>query len=169
MKTVKTVFAIDPGLDAGWAAFVDGELETAGVFKTSRKDRWEVRAQHVADELIERACAFGPRSLGYLHMYVEYPQLFGGSGGQMVAARGDLGKLYFTVGCIAHRFYLADTEFELVSPNRWKGQLSKEVVCARLTRKLTKAERAVLSPLKRGVGSHDWDAAGIGLWALGRF
>lgn len=94
------------------------------------------------------------------NLYCEVPQFFGSSvKGQVTAETGDLVKLSAIVGAIAELCRQRRVRLVLVPVIRWKGQISKALVEARIKKRLPELE----------VTSHAIDAVGIGLHAKGFF
>lgn len=150
--------AVDPGLSGtGWVIFRDNNKNFVlnGVINFRGKEFWDERAMNIAHALCNIA-----QSEDVNRIYCEYPAYFDSVAGQMVAKRGDLLKLTYLVGCIAG--FLEPIPMILVPVNKWKGQLPKEVVKNRITNILGEKKCRVLK-------SHDWDACGIGLNAMGYF
>jgi len=90
----------------------------------------------------------------------ELAQFFGGAGGYMVAAKGDLVKLCIVTGALAAVTARLCVETGFVEVNAWKGQLSKEVVMRRIEARLGLAACDAFK-------THAWDAVGIGLHMKG--
>ena len=148
---------IDPGITGTGFAVWDFKwrLIRCGVITPPGKYSWEDKMHYIGHALTEH-------SYCVKRVYIEYPQVFGGVGGRMVSAKGDLGKLFTTVGFILG--YLK-CNFELVPVIKWKGQLPKKVVNSRIHEILSTKECALLSANQ----SHDWDSVGIGLYVKGKF
>ncbi len=148
--------SIDPGIQGTGYAVWDYEvkLHKCGVINAPSKYTWEEKMRYVALALTEYNYSCNK-------IYIEYPQRFGGASGDMVSLKGDLGKLFTCVGYILG--YLK-CDFKLISVVKWKGQLPKKIVNARIQKLLNKEELGKLSKNK----SHDWDAVGIGLYVQGR-
>lgn len=94
-------------------------------------------------------------------VFIEFPEYFASSGGRAVAVKGDLVKLAYCVGQLAHE--MGDcSEIHLLPVREWKGQAPKGVV-----------ERQVREELKgctvlKQAKSDMWDALGMGLWVQER-
>lgn len=149
-------------MNTGIALFRKGRLVGATVLEPLKRSAgWQVAAVEHAQEIAFRLAGEGH----LIKVVVEFPRLFGGAAGHMVAARGDLGKLYYMCGAIAGALAerVPQARVELVDVNHWKGTMPKEV-CWRLVRKELLSRK---SPLAQGKPSHDWDAIGLGMWALG--
>lgn len=65
--------------------------------------------------------------------------------------------------------YLSGIEPEYIEPNRWKGQLKKEISNKMVERKLNPEEAKLLNNIKPKSAQHNvLDAIGIGLFIVGR-
>jgi len=90
---------------------------------------------------------------------------------------GDILKLTLTVGALMERFSTlktwrnnSESEITLVRPQKWKGQLPKEVTARRVKKKLDPQEKELVElPDSEGLDHNVFDAIGIGLWALDRW
>ncbi len=167
------VVTLDPGIDCGFAVWqgetwYTGTLPVyAGVIKTDARSSWLTRFEGGLERLGDIFEDWFPLT----YVVCEWPQFYNTAKGAAVAGRDDLGKLYAWVGgaiTVAHR---ESANFVPVNVAQWKGQLSKRVVCDRIEQTLGAGgvREIGLSPRKKGEGSHDWDAVGIGLWAKGLF
>lgn len=152
--------SVDPGLaGTGWALWEEeGDLVGAGNVYSKEK---EIEKQCV--DLVSNLYDIIDNTVGMekiVHIYCEYPAVFGGVSGQMVAMKGDVVKLAVFCGFLIGNL---DKDFTYVPVNVWKGQLPKPVVVRRI-KKIVSLHRLSKEPK-----SHTWDAIGIGLWAQGRF
>ena len=153
----KYYLSIDPGLSGtGWAIWnLNWHLLDSGNVYTN------------ANKLEEKISDIGNRILVYSniryteikHVWIEYPAVFGGVAGDMVARKGDVVKLTFLAGYIVGHL---EAEFTIVPVHRWKGQLPKPIVIKRIKKILPFIDFEKIK-------SHSWDAIGLGLWAKGRF
>lgn len=143
---------IDPGTNGcGWAVWgSDWTLKYYGVLSSGSKN-WDIKRDEIAKKLKKIVTNYGVTK-----GYIEEPQKFHGTFGNMVADRGDLVKLSIFVGYVEG--YLG-IEMERVRVLDWKGQLPKDVVIKRIKRLMPKTRAK----------SHDWDAIGIGLYLKGVF
>ena len=151
--------SVDPGLDFGIAIWIPNEKHPAAYLccTTPNMACWWKRAEKVGLfiarlELELRRINAKPRNIG-----IEYPRMFSGSFGHSVAAKGDLGKLYYTCGIIAAS---SNCEPWLIPVNDWKGNLNKTIVIKRVKKRLGRLPEC---------RSHAWDAVGIGLYMRGEF
>lgn len=141
---------VDPGLGGtGWALFesFDKPPSHYGVLE-DRKGKWVDRARRIAND-------FGGLVRGFENpaVIIEWPGFWGGSVKSFASMeRGDLFKLCFLIGNMSA---WCENPPHLISPQVWKGQLSKEAVKNRII-------RAYGAEWKE-VGDHIADAIGIGL------
>ena len=99
--------------------------------------------------------------------YCEWPQYFMGAIGHSATVRGDIHKLTYLIGGIAHlATYVHTGNMHLVPVVEWKGQLPKQVVINRIKQIYQKANLNINSI---DIKSHGWDALGIGLYVKGVF
>lgn len=89
-------------------------------------------------------------------IYCESPKFHS----MVTAASGALVKLSWGCGVVAACAWQSGKSFHPVEVNRWKGQLPKSVVNARI-----KGEIQNCSSFRQDI----WDAVGIGLYLQGRF
>src|SRR6266540_651688 len=156
------LLSIDPGLGGtGWAIWrgqVELKLHMAGVITASkRSENFVIRADDIATQLHQMTQRHGGNHLTEYKAICEFPD-FQDSGVRSMGWRsGDLQKLTYLVGVLAATLYC--DEFIPVKPHRWKGQLPKRVVEARLLKKIGAARCAVL-----GIKTHACDTVGIGQW-----
>lgn len=153
---------IDPDLTAcGVALFVDDRLVWAG-------------AASAEIALLKAHMHFDPEFADVL--ICEMPQQYGRVGDQR-----DFLALARLVGRFEQWTLEAGHDFRVVAPHEWKGRTPKDVCTRRAWEALARGERdAIQLPtsarrvlergggLKSGRGSDVMDAAGIGLWRLGR-
>lgn len=169
MSRTNYLVAIDPGVSAGVAVFdKDSKTLVRATVVKGRGRAWEERVIDVACRMQEVIEAFDCPEIGdnVRRVLCEYPAFMPTPGGIKIAKRGDLVKLAHAVGVIHSRITSVFGTLELVPVSKWKGQVSKEVINNRIARIIPALERE-----KSGMSvsrSHDWDAVGIGLWALGR-
>ena len=142
---------IDPGISGtGWAVWDrNWKLLKHGVIFASSALSWEPKTMQITDRLYDVCIRHNVSE-----MHIEYPAVFGGAGGAMVAGKGDIVKLAFFVGHVCAGLQVP---FHLVEVRQWKGQLPKDVVIRRI--------KKILPDVK--ATSHDWDAIGIGLFKKG--
>lgn len=79
--------------------------------------------------------------------------------GKIAARKGDLVKLAKLVGNIEHIFFTRKIPLQLLTPMKWKGQVSKEIIFNRMFR-FWKPDT--------DQASHALDAVAIGFAAQGR-
>lgn len=158
--------AIDPGVNAGVAVFDirTKQLVLARVIKEEGRT-WDDRVMHVA-YAIEDVLRLLPLFPHFAKILCEYPAFMPSPGGVKIAKRGDLVKLAYLCGMIHSRMRMLTSTYVRVPVRDWKGMASKDVINGRIERIVSKGERR-----RSGMSvdrSHDWDAVGIGLWALER-
>lgn len=156
---------IDPGLGGtGWAHF--GYLnkypkvrcpDQYGVIRGDKHDEsWEHEADTIAYEVGMKLSDLYTNIL-----VVEFPSLWASGKSQAAAIRGDLFKLSYLIGCIMQESrHLSGIQSRiLISPQDWKGQLSKEMVLKRINTYMPGVK----------IPNHAADAVGMGLSAQGCF
>jgi hypothetical protein len=162
---VGPLIAIDPSLNSmGWAYWNEKRLRSVeplvpsavGLLHAPRGGELAARSLWLCDAL-SRELNLTAEGARY-NFVCEYPAYHGSPLGWQT---GDLQKLTFLVGVFAGYFKHART-FVPVTPNTWKGQMSKAVVIRRLTKRFGPGAT-------REWQKDEWDAVGIGLWRLGRF
>lgn len=161
--------AIDPGVSAGVAVFnmEAKKLVRARTLK-GRGRSWEQRVLDVASLVFDVGDYYDSPELNLRirRVVCEYPMFMPTAAGIRTARRGDLVKLAHAVGVLHCHLTAAWGSCELVPVPKWKGQASKDVINRRIFKILSGDEKNDTGlSLDR---SHDWDAVGIGLWALGR-
>lgn len=155
------LLTVDPGMSTGWALW---DITTQGVVKYG-----QIRLDHVNLEADLTALFDRFRDINtsvnlragqsITRVCIEYPGMWQNSfTSHTSAASGDLVKLAAIVGGFAAIAHEWQTGITLISPQRWKGQMSKEAVKARVERELGIQERS----------SHINDALGIGLFLFKR-
>lgn len=150
----RAVLSVDPGIaGTGWALWDDGSLKKYGTVLAASQKHWHEKAISIGVSIHKIVEENNVET-----MYVEEPSFMPSQGGQVTAASGALVKLAFVVGAICAS---SGVEVVLVSVNKWKGQLKKDVVENRIRRLIPKL-RDVKEP------SHVFDAIGIGWYAQGR-
>lgn len=165
--SIKTnwIMAVDPGLQGtGVAIFRPEKFGTmptmVDILKAPKDGDWWTRC-HALSKAIANLV---PNPYGTT-VVCEMTQYMQAAHRQMSWKTGDMQRLTFLIGCLFATLQ-ADgyTEFLPVETSGWKGQLPKKIVEDRIKRKLgAKACRNL------GLKSHEYDAVGIGLWAMGEF
>lgn len=174
--TKSSFIAIDTGLnEMGWAMWSGADADAvvhwptpptaAGVValpippEMRARIDWTTRAKTMLSEFLASASGLSECKVHVMEM----PEFRAGDAvGHAAAAGESLGMLYFMCGMHCR---LADTLNAMpvfYKPREWKGQLSKQIVQARL-------ESAIGDSDKRGrfITQHAWDAVGIGLHFAG--
>lgn len=149
-----TLISVDPGMNLGWAYWVEGDLIDYG----------QITAKHrtLAEDLFYLFHEFDDVALRLQpeKVLIEYPNVWEGSAVSAAAqASGDLLKLAAIVGGIGAISACHGADVAYVLPGKWKGQMGKDAVKMRVRRALGVEERS----------SHMNDAIGIGLWSFGKF
>jgi hypothetical protein len=134
---------------------------------------WELQAAKLAEfdhpsEIAAEAIAFGG---GRFQVAVEVPQVY--SAGFSRGDPNDLIDITIVAGAVLG---VGDRTSIWFRPREWKGQVNPDVMIARIRSKLTQKElERVHLPMKRNgksvretVAHNVWDAAGIGLFVVGR-
>ena len=144
---------VDPGLmGTGWhyAALRDRKclpnLICGGVLHASGDRCWTSKAYGIAEAFDNMVREFTP-----VVVVFEIPQIWMSSAKSIASAgRGDLFKLTFLIGCMAHVVYQYRYETVMVTPGEWKGQLPKDVV-----------KKRIKAQFGRSFGDHEADAVGM--------
>lgn len=112
------------------------------------------------------ACGLGPDSY-FGHVIIEVPVIYPGS---RKVNPNDLITLAVKVGEHKYAAESRGCSVELVKPRTWKGTIDGDIMCARILRLMTPAERAIFNaaPGAASYRHNILDAIGIGLWKLGR-
>ena len=152
----KYILTVDPGVSIGWALWKPGTklpLRTGIAPATvSREGSYQTRSL-AAVSYLQHALTYDWRCIGLV--WIEWPQFFGFNA---TAARGDLVKLAFSVGCLARMIdAFGGIRIHFVKVHEWKGQLSKATIQRRIRKILGDG---VCKEFKDDI----WDAVGIGLW-----
>lgn len=143
------LLAVDPskpGNNTGVAQFVAGTLTGAWLWTE-------------ATAPVHPAHPWQPNIL-----LIELPQIYPGARDE---DPNDLIQVARAVGQWEQAFGYG-AELVHVYPRQWKGQVPKKIHVARTLAKLTDAERALLPALPASKLHNVVDAAGLGLWLLGR-
>jgi hypothetical protein len=91
-------------------------------------------------------------------VYMENASFFEGCRGRLVARSGALIVLSEFIGMVRRQLILEGCTVELLTPQRWKGNLPKEIIERRIKKIWPEC----------AAKSHDVDAIGIGFYLLGR-
>lgn len=137
---------VDPGMNTGWALWGDSNLLKYGQFMQKHL-ALEEDLKNLFNNFKNLIQETKPH-----RVYLEYPGVWQNSYVSMAAVNsGDLLKLAAIVGGYAS---LSNCSVHFISPNTWKGQLSKDAVKFRVNRSTGISEKS----------SHINDAIGIGLF-----
>ena len=152
------LLSLDPGNNTGYALFINSCCtEFYGTIRCPKKIK-EL-------ENIEQIFYMSKKLNGILRQYkpltcyIEGVTVWADSLKSITSAvRGNLIKLAYLIGSYSHTCELNGVAVRIVTPQEWKGQMSKEVVAKRVY-------RAVHLTFPN---DHITDAVGIGLYALGQ-
>jgi hypothetical protein len=163
---VKRFVAVDPGYGAsggtGLAYFEDGELAAAWLARgrdacTVANDAWRILTEALPVDV-----------LAGLGVVAEVPVVRRrGARERAAALSGTLIQLALVSGMIAGRA-APGTQVQFVIPEDWKGQLPKDVCVRRVKEVLSGEELDRMDLPSRALQHNVFDAAGVGLWRLGR-
>lgn len=153
---MQDLVSIDPGLNGcGFALWKSAKLiQATYVPNTPKGDFKTMRAALLP---------FGhDRPFISVELAIELPQVY-------VASRSkgdpnDLINLAMLVGYLAASF----KNFSLYKPHAWKGQVPKDIMEDRITKRLDAKEQANLERVPKSLAHNMIDAIGIGLHHLGR-
>jgi hypothetical protein len=161
------VLCVDPGLDgtglAWWRTLVARRGPArppswTAVIRSTAGGSWEDRAEEITGKALWRLGKALRADDRAALVVIETPRLWGGSATSYAsAAKGDLFKLAFLAGSLAHALRRKPLEagaLDAITPGQWKGQLSKKLVDARIRRALGPGAR---------YPNHAADAVGMGL------
>ena len=157
-RRLRWVLALDPGTHMGWALFHEGKLVASGHCKRQALQKGALtpqaqRAGHtLPPEVLEPDCSI----IG------ELPTYRGKGSGDNRGTPNDLIWLGVLLGQ-ATGLYMRKVEVvDFVTPNEWKGSVSKEISHRRIEKLLEPDEQMPENPNAR-------DAVGVGLWYVGRY
>jgi hypothetical protein len=163
------LIACDPGLSWGLAVFKDNELVDSVFHNEKAQGSWETaadRSMRYFRGVVKRFVGSTTRGDGW--SVIEMPTFMESYGGHTTARSGALVKLALVCGMQYQTLTDMVGVSKFVPVGTWKGQLPKDVVAQRLVKLLDRDKCKVqMSILEQP--SHDWDAVGIGMHALGRF
>jgi hypothetical protein len=152
MAMMPRLIAFDPGArSVAWASFEDGKLTRCGL----------ERDKNLGAALERRFRGIAAR------VVIELPQIYGRRDER---DPNDLIMVTVTVGRIVQVFGGDAQPAELVWPHDWKGTVPKEIMLKRIVARLDENEREILEAANapRSLRHNVIDAAGLGIWALGR-
>jgi len=166
----KTLITIDPGISGTGVAIWDYDSMKRPMPEGSRSIR-AVTPDHVMQMRFSTKFQYlyelraWIRRMNCMTVICEDADFRKGDKGQMVAESGDLVALARFIGSIEGTVILENIPFELVTANKWKGQLDKRKTVDRIK----KIWPASVDVCGNEVTAHAWDAVGIGYWKLGLF
>jgi hypothetical protein len=139
------LISIDPGVNYfAWALFDDSKFVACGTVKRES-------AQAMIFSWIGICSAYKPHEL-----VIEGQQVFPSAKSWSSAVEGHLIDLAHCTGMLVGSFE-EGLQWAIIPPTRWKGQLTKKVVQARI-KEVTGCN----------FDGHEADAVGLGLWHLGK-
>lgn len=151
------IIAFDPGTHAvAWAALEDGKLKRCGL----ERGKTPVELLDRLDARFGIAWAPGTRAI------IEWPQVYRQR--HWKGDPNDLVDLAAVAGVLRHLCRRIDPK--LVRPHEWKGSVPKDVMNARVEKRLDEAELLALHTANApaSLRHNIVDAIGLGLWAQGR-
>jgi len=92
----------------------------------------------------------------------EYPQVYArgpGDPADLIELAGVVGAVGYAIRSMKSSSYL---------PRSWKGQVPKDVMCARIEGRLSPEEKAAIRPCPTSLRHNVLDAIGVGLFHIGR-
>lgn len=151
---MKKIMSIDPSIrNCGWAVLDDKlKLIEYGLIQT-KLPNWTDNCQVVWDKLYEAYSKEWPQEV-----IIEYPELHAGMAAVAARESGAIFKLSFVCGGI-FSLLREIAVIKLVTPSKWKGQLTKE-----LTRK--RLYRIYPEIVDKNLDHNIVDAIGIGYYTL---
>lgn len=168
---MSTLLAVDPGIRGCGAALFDGSRLVAAAY---------VKNPITSGNRANEAAAVGHAVALWVHethywrvidfVVVEWPQIYASRirAGRTKEDPNDLLALAGVVSVVAAEVG-NDTDAASYAPAEWKGQVPKEVMCARIVARLDEAERAIVEAVLPASKRHNAiDAVGLGLRHLGR-
>ena len=176
---VEHVMCVDPGLSGtGWSFWIKDEnvnaneprnswrIAMSGAFTPSGEalqDRVADLARVLHGLLVTMTAA---TKATRVVLAVEHPQYFQGAGA--TNASGALVSLAMAAGAALSASALHPCCRPLLVPLSWKGNLPKEICCARIVERMRR-DPACRNWEPRTKTTHEIDAVGIGLYLQGRF
>lgn len=154
-KLLKNFLTIDPGNYTGYAYFINNKLSVSGSFTFDKKIKgMSKQFEHL------NSCFTGLlNSLEPEKVFIEDLQLYGNSSKSLISGlSGDLFKVAKVTGLYVSQCLIRNIPFEYLKPNKWKGQMNKQIVENRVKR---------VYPKLRFSNDHEMDAVGIGLHITG--
>lgn len=148
-------FSIDPGLSGTGVTFW-GHSEGN---PTDRRPTavYSLRGKTAEDYMAKIASLILKCNPSFI--VIEEAEYFSGDErGEVTVRSGSLVKLAMFIGSLRELCRSHKVIFELVTPMRWKGQLSKEIIELRIKR---------IWPECPATSEHAWDSVGIGFWKIG--
>ncbi len=131
------VFAIDPSINkCGWCVMSkDYKVLEYGLIKSTNKLIWYRKAYEITNKLYAKT-SIDENII--TNIILEIPEYWSGGTGLAAREGGSINKLMFICGSIYDRAICWSRNIEIVTPIKWKGTLSKEIVAKRLKEKFGK-------------------------------
>jgi hypothetical protein len=155
------VLTVDPGVESGWAVWSARDWgkcvppSETGVVVPKTTLQWEDRID-AAIKQYEKEFRWYQFEL----VIIERPHFMEGERGNTAARADALVKLAIFYGMLRQLYRGNGVPVVPARVIVWKGQLKKDIVNARIEKRLGKTAC-------KGFETHAWDAVGIGLWAKG--
>lgn len=166
-ERLERVLFVDPGIGGtGYALFDEVNSKATvknlvapsltGTLTPPRNEQWDNKVWSLCSEFGGLVASTTPHTV-----VLEFPELFSGSAlSHASAAKGDLFKLTFLIGGLAHvAREMTGNLPVLMTPRDWKGQLPKKVVIERIQKAWPDLDQ---------IHDHEGDAIGMGLSAQNR-
>lgn len=151
------VVAVDPGLNhCGLAIFKDRLIEHACLVKNPGDSY-----RSMVDAVRDVCRPFGDS----YQLAIEMPQVYVAS-----RSKGDPNDLIALAGLVGAFVYcfLDHGKVSTYKPAQWKGQVPKDVMTARLQKRLYEQEISAIQLPAKSLQHNVWDAVGIGMHHLSR-
>lgn len=154
--------AIDPGKHGcGVAQFIGSQLVKACYIDDGDGEGW------FPD--------FGPDVVNAVRFVLEKPQVYRTR--KMKGDPNDLKDIAVAGGVLLGELKVQAAQtvgsdaiiVDKITPSIWKKQLKKEIVHERVRKKLIDSEMKGILAIEKSLMHNVWDAAGIGLWSVGRY
>jgi hypothetical protein len=154
---MERLIAVDPGVNfTGFAFFIDGELETVTLSQRLGKSLLHDTLADHATKAIQVAHA-------PTRAVIERPVIYPDS----PARDSDQMDLSLIAGAVAGALACVGADVVFATPREWKGTVPKKIHNKRILALLPDL-RSMLKTWPKGKHEHMIDAAGLGLWAIGR-
>lgn len=165
--TEDLIVSVDPGLHGcGFALFVGGKLEhaeyTGGL---GGQIHTLLEPVEPVEDIVREIVTGLDRKIDLA--IVERPVVRDTA--KQIGEQGSIIRLAMVAGALLDRMSTYARAALDLTPEAWKGQVKKDVMCRRIEKKLEPGERKVVQLPKAAKLQHNvWDGIGLGLWRLGR-